>query len=61
MDGFVVSDVAAVVVSLFGHVDDVERTMGDPGVGGASALAAPRPWFGVLTQGQQAAEFSRAV
>jgi hypothetical protein len=42
VDGSTVSDVAvAVVVSLFGHVDGVERTMGDPGVGGASASAAP--------------------
>jgi hypothetical protein len=31
---------AMVVVSLFGHMDDVERTVGDPGVGSASALAA---------------------
>jgi hypothetical protein len=43
--GFTASDVAAVVVSLFGHVDDVERTVGDPGVGSALALAAPRSWF----------------
>jgi hypothetical protein len=43
------SDMAVVVVSLFGHVDGVERTVGDPGVGGASALAAPRSRFGGLT------------
>jgi hypothetical protein len=36
------SDAAVVVVSLFDHVDGVERTVGDPGVGGASASAAPR-------------------
>jgi hypothetical protein len=29
---------------LFGHVDGVERTVGDPGVVSASALAAPRSW-----------------
>jgi hypothetical protein len=38
MDGSAVSDMAAAVVSLFGHVDGVERTVGVPGVGGASAL-----------------------
>jgi hypothetical protein len=54
------SDVAAVVVSLFGHVGGVERTAGEPGVGGASASAAPRSWFGGLTRGQRAAEFSGA-
>jgi hypothetical protein len=61
MVGYTASDVAVVVVSLFGHVDDVERTVGDPGVGSASALAAPRSWFGGLTQGQRAAEFSGLV
>jgi hypothetical protein len=30
-----------VVVLIFGHVDDKERTLGDFGVGGVSALAAP--------------------
>jgi hypothetical protein len=55
--GSTASDVA-VVVSLFGHVDGVERTVGEPGVGGASALADPRSWFGDLTRGQRAAEFS---
>jgi hypothetical protein len=32
-DGFTTSDMAMVVVSLFDHMDDVERTVGDPGVG----------------------------
>jgi hypothetical protein len=50
-----------VVVSLFGHLDGVEHTVGDPGVGGALALAAPRLHFGSLTRGQQAAKFSGAV
>jgi hypothetical protein len=53
--------VAAVVVSLFGHVDGVERTMGDLGVGSTSVLAAPRSRFGDLTRGQRAAKFSGAV
>jgi hypothetical protein len=57
----VASDVSVVVVSLFGHLDGVERTLGDPGVGGALALAAPRSRFGNLTRGQWAAEFSRTV
>jgi hypothetical protein len=43
------SNVAVVVVSLFGYVDGVERTVGDPGVGSALALAAPRSRFGGLT------------
>jgi hypothetical protein len=60
-DGSTASDVAAVVVSLFGHVDGVEWTVGVPGVGGASALAAPRSRFGGLTRGQRAARVSRAV
>jgi hypothetical protein len=46
--GFAASDV--VVAFLFGHVDGVERTVGDPVVGGASALVAPRSWFGGLTR-----------
>jgi hypothetical protein len=50
MDGSTVSDVAAVVVFLFGHVDGVERTVGYPGVGDASTLPAPRSQFGGLTQ-----------
>jgi hypothetical protein len=50
-DGSTASNVAVVVVSLFGHLDGVERTVGDPGVGGASALAAPRSRFGDLTRG----------
>jgi hypothetical protein len=59
--GSTASDVAAVMVSLFGHVDGVEWTMGDPGVGSASVLAAPRSLFGDLTRGQRAAKFSGAV
>jgi hypothetical protein len=55
-DGSMASDVAAAVVSLFGHVHGVERTVGDPGVGDTSSLAAPRG----LTRGQRAAEFSGA-
>jgi hypothetical protein len=42
--------VAVVVTSLFGHVDGVERIVGDPGVGNTLDLAAPRPQFGDLTQ-----------
>jgi hypothetical protein len=34
------SDVAAVVVPFFGHVDGEERTLGDFGVGGVWAPAA---------------------
>jgi hypothetical protein len=51
MNSSAASDMAAVVVSLFGHMDDVEWTVGHPSVGGASALAAPRSWFGGLTRG----------
>jgi hypothetical protein len=47
-DGYTASDVAVVVASLFDHVDDVERTVGDPG--GASALTTPRSRLGDLTQ-----------
>jgi hypothetical protein len=36
-----VSVVAVVVVLIFGHVDDEERTLGDFSVGGVSALATP--------------------
>jgi hypothetical protein len=57
-DGFTASDVAVVMVSFSGRVDDMERTVGDPGVGSASALAAPKSWFGGLTRGQRAAKFS---
>jgi hypothetical protein len=46
---------------FFGHADGVERTVGDPVAGGASALATTRLWFRVLTRGQQAVEFSGAV
>jgi hypothetical protein len=61
MNGSTASDVAAVVVSLFGHVDGMERTVGDPGVGGALAMATSRSRFGGLTRRQQAAKFSGAV
>jgi hypothetical protein len=47
------SDAAVVVVSLLGHVDGEERTVGDVGVGGASALAAPKSSFGGLTRGHR--------
>jgi hypothetical protein len=40
-DGSPTSDVAAVMVHFFGHVGGEERTLGDFGVGGVSALAAP--------------------
>jgi hypothetical protein len=53
--------VAVVVVSLFGHSDGVEKTVGDPGVGGSLVLAAHRLRFGVLTWGQQTTEFSGVV
>jgi hypothetical protein len=53
-DGSTASDAAVMVVSLFGHEDGVERTVGNPGVGGASASAATSSWFGGLTRGQQA-------
>ena len=59
--GSTASNVAVVVVSLFGHGDGVERTTGDPGVGGASASAAPRSRFGDLSRGQRTAEFSGVV
>jgi hypothetical protein len=42
-------------------VDGVERTVGDPGVGDASALATPRSRLGGLTREQRAAEFSVVV
>jgi hypothetical protein len=48
-DGSTESDVVMVVISLFGHVDGVERTVGDPGVGNTLDLAPPRPQFGDLT------------
>jgi hypothetical protein len=49
-DSSAASDVAVVVMFLFGHVDGVKWTVGDPGVGDASILAAPRSWFGGLTR-----------
>jgi hypothetical protein len=42
VDDSMASDMAALVVVLFGHVDRMERTVGNPCVGGALALAAPR-------------------
>jgi hypothetical protein len=36
------SDVAVVMVCFFGYVGGEEWTSGDPGVGGASAVEAPR-------------------
>jgi hypothetical protein len=59
--GYAASDVVVVVIFLFGHVDGVERTVGDPGVGGASALVARRSWFEGLTREQQVVEISGAV
>jgi hypothetical protein len=59
--GSTASDVSAVAVSLLDHLGGVEQTVGDPGVGGALALPAPRSWLGGLTRGQRAAEFSGAV
>ena len=45
------SDVAVVMVVFSVHVGGVELAEGDPGVGSASALAAPRSCFGGLTRG----------
>jgi hypothetical protein len=47
------SDVAAVVVLIFGHVDGEERTLGDSGVGGVTASAAPRSCVDSLIRGQR--------
>jgi hypothetical protein len=47
---FTMSDVV-VVVSLFGHVDGVERVVGDPSVRNISSLAAPLSRFEGLTGG----------
>jgi hypothetical protein len=38
MDDSMASDMAVMVVVLFGHVDRMERTVGNPCVGGALAL-----------------------
>jgi hypothetical protein len=54
------NDMAAVVAFLFGHLDGMERMVGNPGVGDALALAAPRLCFRGLTQGQRMTEFSGA-
>jgi hypothetical protein len=45
------SDMAVVMALLFGRVDDEERAAGNPGVGGASEMSAPRSRSGNLTQG----------
>jgi hypothetical protein len=45
------SDVAVVMALLFGRVDDEERAAGDPSVGGALAMSAPRSCFGSLPRG----------
>jgi hypothetical protein len=37
-------------LALFRHVDGMEG-MGGPGVGGASAIVAPKSWFESLTRG----------
>jgi hypothetical protein len=60
-DGSTAGNVAAVVVSLFGHEDGVERTVGVPGVGGASALATPRSCLEIPSWRQRATKFSGAV
>ena len=36
------SGMAVVMVLIFGHEDGEEWATGDPGVGGASAMATPR-------------------
>jgi hypothetical protein len=51
----------SMVAFLFCHVDGVERRVGDPGVGSALALAAPRWRFGDLTRERWTAEFLKAV
>jgi len=48
------SDAAVVVVPFFGHVDGEERTLGDFGVGGASASSTLGSCVGDLTLGQRA-------
>jgi hypothetical protein len=55
------SDVAAAVVSLLGHVDGTEWTVGVFDFGGASALTALRSHFGGLTWRQRAARLLGAV
>jgi hypothetical protein len=51
VDGSTASDVAVVVISLFGHVDGMEWMVGDPSVGDASTMAAPRSCLRGLTWG----------
>jgi hypothetical protein len=60
-DGSTAGNVAVVVVSLFGHEDGVERTVGVPGVGSASALATPRSCLEIPSWRQRATKFSGAV
>jgi hypothetical protein len=59
-DNSTASDMAAVVAFLFGHLDGMERMVGNPGVGDALALAAPTLRFSGLTRGQRTTEFSGA-
>jgi hypothetical protein len=44
------SDVVVLMALRFGRVDDEERATG-PGVGGVSAMSAPRSCSGSLTRG----------
>lgn len=60
-DGSTAGNVVVVVVSLFGYEDGVERTVGDPGVGGASALATPRSCLESPSWRQRATKFSGVV
>jgi hypothetical protein len=48
MDDSTTNDVAVVMVSLFGHVDGEERTVGDPG-GGSSQIVFRRPNSGTTS------------
>lgn len=53
-DGSTASNATVVVVLLFGHVGGEERAAGEPGVGGASVVTAPRSRHGGLVCWQQA-------
>jgi hypothetical protein len=61
MDDSTTSDVAVVTVFLFAHVDGDEWTMRDTGVGGVSALTAPRSRFRGLTWDLQAPKFGSSL
>jgi hypothetical protein len=50
-NGFTTSNVAVVMVSLLGHVDDEKRAVGDLGVGDAFSKATLRSRSGGLVQG----------